>query len=139
MTAATISSNTSDEAPAVGYVAVGDYASSVLNTGQAWWPYVLDEARSQFAKADPRASQALRSALFWLRELPPQYPRPSLGIAPDDTVSVEWHRSGNTLHVLFSGHEAEVYFAAHDGDEFETSLDAGYDKVAAALRTIARS
>ena len=139
MTAATISSNTSDEGPAVGYVPVGDDASSVLDTRQAWWPYVLDEARSQFAKADPRAIQALRNALFWLRELPPQYPRPSLGIAPDDTVSVEWHRWGNSLHVLFSGHAAEVYFAAHDGDEFEVALDAGYDKVAAVIRTIARS
>lgn len=114
-------------------------ASSLVGTSQNWWPKVLDDLRTQFPRPARHAREHLANALSWLGELPEAFPQPAIGIAEDDTVSVEWHRSGNVLHVLFGEADAEVYFSAASGDEFETALDVGYDKVADAIRAIARA
>lgn len=125
-------------ADAVRTAWLGQSPGTATLTQQSWWPYIADEVRGYLegGSADTSAV-ALNSALMWLTDLPSFFPRPSLGIADDGAVSVEWDRAGNVLHVMFTETDAEVYFSAHDGDEFETALDAGYDKVMAAIRTIA--
>lgn len=113
---------------------------SVMRAQQSWWPHVADQVRTYVETGAARTSAvALNAALLWLNELPSFFPRPILGIAEDQAVSVEWDRAGIVLHVMFTDTEAEVYFSARNGDEFETALDAGYDKVMAAIRTIAKT
>lgn len=111
---------------------------TTTRTQQSWWPQVADQVRRYVdSGAAVDSAVALNEALRWLNELPSFFPQPTLGIAEDRAVSVEWDRAGNVLHVMFTERDAEVYFAARNGDEFETALDAGYDKVMAAIRTLA--
>jgi len=78
------------------------------------------------------------TSLSWLLRLPPWMPEPSIGIGDDGTISVEWDRNGRTLHAMFDGHDADFYFEdGQDGEEWETTLTAGDDRVRYALRSIA--
>lgn len=82
---------------------------------------------------------AAAKALRWLRDLPPSMPAPHTTVSSDATISVEWDRRGNVLHAMFGADFAEIYFAGSNGDEWETDLGSGQDKVDLAIRTLARS
>jgi hypothetical protein len=102
-------------------------------------PWRFDFEREAYALAEGQLvdGDAFNAAVNWVVDLPASMPRPQIGLGEDGSVSVEWDRAGNALHVRFEASAAEVYFASDAGDEFETDLGAGQDKIAAALRTIA--
>ncbi|HVT63699.1 MAG TPA: hypothetical protein VHD81_00910 [Mycobacteriales bacterium] len=121
-------------------VSAGSQVSSLLwdRNAQSWWPDLFDEIRRRVPHREVNPV-ALAAAVDWLMDLPSGMPKPTVGFGDDRTVSVEWDRGGNVLHAMFSSDDAEIYFAAQNGDEFETVIDAGADKIRAAILTIRRS
>lgn len=103
-----------------------------------WWPRVARRTVSEATRC-PVSTSTLIRALTWLAYLPGGMPQPHVGAGDDGTISVEWDRGANHLHVMFEDRSGEVYFQASNGDEWDTSIDAGHDKIRAALRAIARA
>ncbi len=132
----TITSNQTDASFHVASQAnVAAQVSSVLAQRQPWWPSVSYEIR-QMVETYPVDMHALNRSLTWLVNLPRSMPRPEIGFGEDGSVSVEWDRRGNVLHARFERECAEIYFCGANGDEFETSLDAGEDKIRSAVVSI---
>ena len=113
-------------------------SSLLMAAPQQWWVPLTIEVR-RLLESRPVDPRAMRNALEWLSLLPGSMPQPYLGVGDDGSVSVEWDRSDNALHVRFAANSAEVYFSGRNGDEFETALDAGEDKIRAALLALAHS
>lgn len=118
--------------------AAAPMSSLLINAPQRWWMPLIGEVQRLLASR-PVDPQALLDSLEWLGGVPSSMPQPYLGVGDDGSVSVEWDRADNVLHVRFEAHGADAYFSGSNGDEFETSLDAGEDKIRAALQALARS
>lgn len=103
-----------------------------------WWPEVARRTVSEATRC-PVSQSTLLNALTWLAYLPGGMPRPHVGAGDDGTISIEWDRGANHLHIMFEDGSGEVFFHASSGDEWDTSIDAGHDKIRAALRAIARA
>jgi hypothetical protein len=103
-----------------------------------WWREILVRTASE-VRRHPVTLSTLETALTWLAQLPGGIPRPHIGVGDDGTMSVEWDRNGSHLHVMFEDSTGEVFYQDSNGDEWETSIDAGHDKIRAALRAIARA
>lgn len=102
-----------------------------------WWREIIIRTASE-VRRHPVSQNTLNSALIWLARLPGGMPRPHVGAGDDGTISVEWDRNGSHLHVMFEDNSGEIFFQDSNGDEWETPIDAGHDKIRAALRAIAR-
>lgn len=103
-----------------------------------WWREMILRIASE-VRRHPVNQNTLNSALSWLDQLPGGIPSPHVGAGDDGTISIEWDRNGSHLHVMFEDSFGEVFFQGSNGDEWETSIDAGHDKIHAALRAVARA
>lgn len=103
-----------------------------------WWHEMLVRTASEVRRY-PVTQSTLNSALTWLAHLPGGMPKPHIGAGDDGTISVEWDHNRNHLHVMFEDRSGEIFFQGSNGDEWETPIDAGRDKIRAALRAIARA
>jgi hypothetical protein len=128
-------------APLVGrWVPQGASTSTLMweRSGNSWWPEVAQRIVSEVRRC-PVSHSTLVSTIAWLTDLPGGIPRPHVGAGDDGTISIEWDRGENHLHVMFEDNSGEVFFHASNGDEWDTPIDAGHDKIRAALRAIARA
>jgi hypothetical protein len=65
-------------------------------------------------------------------------PQPFIAVADDGSISSEWDRGGQSLHVTFFDDADEVYFYNPAGEEWEGTVDA-VDKLTEAMHSIART
>jgi hypothetical protein len=121
-------------------VPLGSTASTLIweQDENPWWREIVQRLVGEAIRY-PVSKPTLISTLSWLGQLPGGMPQPHVGAGDDGTVSVEWDRRGNHLHVMFEDTSGEVFFQSSNGDEWETPLDAGHDKIRAAIRQIARA
>ena len=85
----------------------------------------------------PPSPETIWSAVSWADSVQEWASRPEVGIGDDDTLSFEWQRGGKHLHVMFQKRDVEAYFAEDDGDQWETTLPAGAEKLVSALSSFA--
>jgi len=87
--------------------------------------------------AQKASQQAAARAALWLRELPPGAPEPMVFPGHDRTISLEWDRDGETLHVLFDDEGGEWYFESAEGGSQEGTLVGSVQALTQALRDLA--
>jgi hypothetical protein len=136
------SSETSTLHGSWGRVVGGSFAMSSVSTlmvgrGQApWLVHCLEQLMDEGIRNGVPV-KTITAAMRWISSLPAAMPAPFVGAGSDETISLEWQRGPNILHVMFDRDGAEIYFAGGNGDEWETRLEHASDKLDAALRAIA--